>query len=77
MKASLYTPDFIIPGFAKSGTSSLHEYLNQHPRILMSTIKEPHNYSNMIYYAERYKLESERSFVNLFNQKRIDKNILL
>jgi hypothetical protein len=35
-------PNLIIPGAAKSGTSSLHEYLNLHPKIEMSRIKEPH-----------------------------------
>ena len=35
-------PNLFIPGAAKSGTSSLHEYLNQHPDINMSSSKEPH-----------------------------------
>lgn len=35
-------PNLFIPGAAKSGTSSLHEYLSQHPQIYMSKIKEPH-----------------------------------
>ncbi|HEY9134269.1 MAG TPA: hypothetical protein VIM85_00570, partial [Pseudomonadales bacterium] len=35
-------PNLFIPGSAKSGTSSLHEYLNQHPDISMSSEKEPH-----------------------------------
>lgn len=35
-------PNLIIPGAAKSGTSSLHEYLRIHPEIAMSSQKEPH-----------------------------------
>ena len=35
-------PNLFIPGAAKSGTSSLHEYLSQHPQVYMSKIKEPH-----------------------------------
>jgi hypothetical protein len=35
-------PNLFIPGAGKSGTSSLHELLNCHPEISMSTIKEPH-----------------------------------
>tara|TARA_B100000902_G_scaffold163425_2_gene158618 strand:+ start:40070 stop:40978 length:909 start_codon:yes stop_codon:yes gene_type:complete len=42
-------PNFLIVGAAKSGTSSLHHYLNQHPDVFMSYIdkngnnaKEPH-----------------------------------
>ncbi len=34
-------PNFFILGAAKSGTTSLHRYLNQHPDIFMSRIKEP------------------------------------
>ncbi|MFT4780677.1 MAG: hypothetical protein ACI9SD_000351 [Pseudohongiellaceae bacterium] len=34
-------PNLFIPGAAKSGTSSLHDLLNQHPNINMSTTKEP------------------------------------
>ena len=33
-------PNFLILGAAKSGTTSLHHYLNQHPEIYMSPIKE-------------------------------------
>ena len=34
-------PNFLIVGAAKSGTTSLYHYLNQHPEIYMSSIKEP------------------------------------
>jgi hypothetical protein len=33
--------NLIIPGFAKSGTASLHSYLALHPDICMSELKEP------------------------------------
>ena len=35
-------PNLLIVGAAKSGTTSLHNYLNQHPDIFMSAHKEPH-----------------------------------
>ena len=35
-------PNLLIVGAAKSGTTSLHNYLNQHPEIFMSHHKEPH-----------------------------------
>lgn len=38
-------PNFLIIGAAKSGTSSLYMYLEQHPEIFMSPIKEPHFFS--------------------------------
>lgn len=38
-------PTFFIIGAAKCGTSSLHFYLDQHPVISMSSIKEPSVFS--------------------------------
>ena len=35
-------PNLLIVGAAKSGTTSLHHYLNQHPDIFMCFPKEPH-----------------------------------
>jgi Sulfotransferase family len=37
----LKLPNFLIIGAAKGGTSSLYRYLEQHPRVFMSTPKEP------------------------------------
>lgn len=34
-------PNFLIIGAQKSGTTTLFQYLNQHPEICMSTVKEP------------------------------------
>ncbi len=34
-------PNFFIVGAGKTGTTSLHGYLNQHPEIYMSPVKEP------------------------------------
>ncbi len=39
-------PNLFIAGAAKSGTSSLHEYLGYHPDICMSEVKEPHYFSH-------------------------------
>lgn len=38
-------PTFFVIGAAKSGTTSLHYYLDEHPQIQMSAIKEPHFFS--------------------------------
>ena len=35
-------PNLLIVGAAKSGTTSLHNYLNQHPDVFMCSPKEPH-----------------------------------
>lgn len=37
--------NLLVPGFAKSGTSSLHQYLDLHPEVCMSSRKEPHYFS--------------------------------
>lgn len=37
-------PDFLIAGAAKAGTTSLYEYLRQHPDVYMSPLKEPGYY---------------------------------
>ena len=42
----LMLPNFIIPGFAKSGTTSMHEYLRYHPQIFMSDPKEPYFFNH-------------------------------
>jgi len=69
-------PDFIVPGFAKSGTSSLHDYLNQHPDIKMSIIKEPHNYSEIEYYEQRFNPTYKLSFPTIFGGSINNKTLL-
>ncbi len=34
-------PNFILAGAGESGTTSLYRYLNQHPQVYMSPVKEP------------------------------------
>ena len=38
-------PNFLIIGAPKAGTTTLYNYLKQHPQIYMSSIKEPHFFS--------------------------------
>lgn len=47
MNKSVMKCNLILAGFAKCGTSSLHEYLNLHPRICMSSSKEPQYFSKV------------------------------
>lgn len=34
-------PNFLVIGASKSGTTSIHRYLEQHPEVYVSTLKEP------------------------------------
>lgn len=40
-------PTFIIVGAAKAGTTALYHWLNQHPDVYMSPVKEPHFFSQL------------------------------
>lgn len=40
-ESGIRLPNFLIIGAAKSGTTSLHHYLSQHPEVFMSPFKEP------------------------------------
>lgn len=40
------TPNFLIIGAMKSGTTALYYYLEQHPEIYMSPVKEPNFFSS-------------------------------
>ncbi len=40
-------PNLFIVGAARSGTTSLHNYLAQHPQIFMSSTKEPHFFADV------------------------------
>ena len=54
-------PNFFIPGAAKSWTTSLWYYLDQHPEIFLSHWKEPH------FFCDLYKaVRSEAEYWNLF-----------
>ena len=39
------TPDFLIIGAARAGTTALYSYLRQHPQVFMPSIKEPNYFS--------------------------------
>ncbi len=55
MENTIVKPNLIIPGAGKSGSSSLHEYLNLHPDVFMSKEKEPHYFSHDKIFKEKQK----------------------
>jgi hypothetical protein len=42
-------PDFLVIGAARAGTTALHSYLRQHPKVFMPDVKEP----NFFAYRDR------------------------
>ena len=50
--------DFIIVGAAKSGTSSLYGYLEQHPSVCLSQIKE----TNYFAYGDSYVMDNWNNY---------------
>lgn len=63
MTDCLRKPNLFVIGSMKSGTTSLHEYLNEHPLIAMSSQKEP------AYFAQEFTLNRGESwYLSLFSQ---------
>jgi len=68
-------PNLFIVGAAKSGTTSLHNYLNQHPDVFMCTPKEPHFLINNEIGKDRIPIGicSENEYLDLFFEGRGEK----
>lgn len=66
--------DFFIVGAAKSATTSLYGYLDQHPGVCMSAIKEPNYFTAIeieqqkLYYANSNPPRTENAYHALFGQ---------
>lgn len=59
MDNSKCIPNLIIPGFPKSGTSSLFDYLCQHPEVYHPKVKEPHTYAIDNRYKNRHSKKGD------------------
>jgi hypothetical protein len=60
-------PTFLVVGASKARTTSLYEYLKQHPDVFMPASKEPCYFIN-----SRYGLETFDSYLRLFDGARPD-----
>ncbi|RRO13335.1 sulfotransferase domain-containing protein [Flavobacteriaceae bacterium 14752] len=69
------TPNLIIPGFPKSGTSSLFDYLCQHPDIFHPRVKEPHTYAFDDRYKNRFTNQGDFNFKKIYNKSQTYKFI--
>ena len=54
-------PNFLIIGAAKAGSTSLYNYLRQHPQVFMSPVKEP-RYFAPEYYTTYFKRSYRHSY---------------
>ena len=64
MKQSL--PTFLIVGAVKAGTTSLHEYLQMHPEVYMSPVKETNHFSDGDMLFEHFNVDYKQDVnVNL------------
>ena len=65
MSGVLRRPNLFIIGAMKSGTTTLHEYLDSHPQIAMSRVKEPG-----FFVEELTHRQGEDWYLSLFDQDR-------
>jgi hypothetical protein len=71
-------PNFFVVGEPKSGTTALHEFLDQHPQITMSRVKEPyyfctdlHQESDQFHKKNLYfKYRDINNYLKLFKQEK-------
>jgi hypothetical protein len=61
-------PNFFIVGAAKCGTTSMYEYLRQHPDVFMPEFKEPIFFGQDLDIAPCWCVRDERDYLALFDQ---------
>ncbi len=64
-------PTFLIVGAVKAGTTSLHEYLQMHPEVFMSPVKETNYFSDADMLFEHFNVDY-RQDVNINLDKYLD-----
>ncbi len=68
MNLSAEFPNLFIVGVPKSGTTSMHAYLAQHPEVFMSDLKEPY------YFAEDFEISwrvrERAAYMGLFSGRK-------
>jgi hypothetical protein len=75
MKEQFNLPNFLIIGAAKCGTTSIHNYLGQHPEVFTSPTKEPHFFADfdpnkLAEHSFKYghnKVQNSSDYYRLFN----------
>jgi len=71
MRKTEIWPNFFIVGVAKAGTTSLSEWLKQHPQIYIPAIKEPRYFaSDLVDPIVRNVVRSKKDYLSLFAKAR-------
>jgi hypothetical protein len=65
-------PNFFIIGAPKSGTTALSQYLEEHPKIFFSRVKEPHFFD--LDTSKRLKLDLH-TYLSLFSEAEPDRRM--
>jgi hypothetical protein len=60
-------PNFLVIGAAKGGTTSLYQYLRQHPDIYMSPMKEPNYFTDEDQLFGKRSVRSRDEYERLFD----------
>jgi hypothetical protein len=60
-------PNFLVIGAAKGGTTSLYNYLRQHPDIFMSPMKEPNYFTDEDQLFGKRSVRSRNEYERLFD----------
>jgi len=63
--------DFIVIGAQKSGTTSLHEYLSQHPEIGVGEKKELHYFDRDKYFKDGINYSDYHEFFDFKEEKKV------
>lgn len=59
-------PTFLIVGAVKAGTTSIHEYLQMHPQVFMSPVKETNHFSDADMLFEHFNVDYKQDInINL------------
>jgi len=64
-------PNFLIIGAAKAGTTSLYEYLKQHPQVWMSPVKET-NFFSLEGETVNFRGPGDQNYINKFSITKIE-----
>lgn len=61
-------PTFFIAGAPRCGTTALYHYLNQHPQIFMSEVKELNYFAHDFPHVQKISFKSKEDYLKVFSK---------